>query len=59
MFLKQITPELKLIRQIYLSCLVNGKTVGSIQVEGFGEIFLLAPDWATIEVREGVKNIHF
>merc|ERR1712179_84687 len=29
--------------------LTLGKTVGSIQVEGVGEIFLLAPDWATVE----------
>jgi hypothetical protein len=36
----------------YLPALSLGKSVGSIQIEGYGDIFLLAPDWAapSIEV---------
>merc|ERR1719369_715765 len=30
----------------YLPALSLGKTVGSIQIEGYGDIYLLAPDWA-------------
>ena len=37
----------------YLPALSLGKSVGSIQIEGYGDIFLLAPDWAAPSIEVG------
>ena len=48
---KMLVKVLVTLASIYSTCLAVNR--GSIQVEGYGEVWVISPDWANVQVDSG------